>query len=342
MVKRILREPKFSLKLIKNEKTDLYLLNKELMHLFGYGRCALLEGLKVLSIGEGDNVLVPKLLCNVALAPFHHLKVNVLYYDIDENFVPIWENLRSQIDSNTKAILGVNYFGFPCGNEEIKELCDESQLFYIEDNAHGFLSCNGEKPLGSYGNISIWSFRKTLPIPEGGGLLINNQGLNAIDVKYGATVKSLSTLKFLLKMFFRKTSDKASLTPSPEDVKQEFHLEGWEGACSTFTHYVLHHLDVGIITEQRRRMYEQWKDVLFREDDLGVRILFKELKDGVVPWVFPVIAESPEDFINRMWVNGVEAFPWPYFPKDLDVSPWMKRIVCLPVYPYVSLESFKL
>ena len=38
--------------------------------LFGYSRVALLDGLKILNCGKGDNVLLPSYICDVVVDPF--------------------------------------------------------------------------------------------------------------------------------------------------------------------------------------------------------------------------------------------------------------------------------
>ena len=78
----------------------------------------------------------------------------------------------------------VNYFGFPQPFEEIRKFCKENNLNFIEDNAHGFLSCLNGKPLGSFGDVSVVSFRKTLSTFNGAALVINNRELRSQHGKY--------------------------------------------------------------------------------------------------------------------------------------------------------------
>jgi len=44
-------------------------------------------------------------------------------------------------------------------------------LLLIEDCAQALLSKFGESPLGSFGDVAIFSIRKTLPVPDGGALV---------------------------------------------------------------------------------------------------------------------------------------------------------------------------
>ena len=67
----------------------------------------------------------------------------------------------------------VHYFGFPQDMAAIAELCREQRLYLIEDCAHVF----GAQPaleLGKHGDVSVFSWRKFLPLFDGCDLLINS------------------------------------------------------------------------------------------------------------------------------------------------------------------------
>jgi dTDP-4-amino-4,6-dideoxygalactose transaminase len=68
------------------------------------------------------------------------------------------ENIKSAITPKTKAIVLVHTLGFPAINDEIIELAKEHGLILIEDccEAHG-ATYKGKK-VGSFGDISLFSF----------------------------------------------------------------------------------------------------------------------------------------------------------------------------------------
>jgi hypothetical protein len=135
---------------------------------YSLARFAILDGLKSLGLKSGDQVLIPSLMCRDVLAPFHSLGLEIKFYDVDQQLEPI-----SLIkDPKIKAIMAVNYFGFPAAIEKFKKYCVENNCFLIEDNAHGFLSRDPQGNfLGDRGDVGIFSFRKTLSIPDGAGLV---------------------------------------------------------------------------------------------------------------------------------------------------------------------------
>src|SRR3989338_2658510 len=102
-------------------------------YFFGYGRVALMEGLKALGIKSGDNVIIPSYICNVVLAPFKHLEIETRYFEIGTDFKPRMEQMEDLIDRRTRAIMAINYFGFPSCNKEIDAICRKNNLFFIEN-----------------------------------------------------------------------------------------------------------------------------------------------------------------------------------------------------------------
>ena len=85
--------------------------------------------------------------------------------------------LENKITRQTRAVLIIHYFGFPQPIHKIREICNKKDVLLIEDCAHALFSSHGEEAIGSEGDLAIFSLRKTLPLPEGGGLLINNPEL---------------------------------------------------------------------------------------------------------------------------------------------------------------------
>tara|TARA_R100001082_G_scaffold110143_1_gene89130 strand:+ start:4859 stop:6013 length:1155 start_codon:yes stop_codon:yes gene_type:complete len=82
-----------------------------------------------------------------------------VFVDVDLNTMAIsYENIKSAINENTKAIVLVHALGFNGINKKIIELADEHNLLLIEDccESHG-ATYNGKK-VGSIGDMSCFSF----------------------------------------------------------------------------------------------------------------------------------------------------------------------------------------
>lgn len=353
MVKLIPRDPIFDLNTLtgKGGNEPIFPFTEKNILYFGYARTALYEGLKILKINGGENILLPNYICNVVLSPMHFLNIKVKFYDIRRDLTPDWDSVNKQIDPDTKALLLVNYFGFPNDYATARSICDKSHLYLIEDNAHGFLSRNRERFLGDYGDISIFSFRKTLAIPNGAALIINNQNL-AVGAITGKDFfrKQERPLRFIAKSFLRllkyrygiafgNSKRKERISMSKNDYDEEFNLKEYFIAMSSLSSFVLKRINFNSLTEERRRIFGDWSSLFSGTTRFKARPVFPILKEGVVPFCFPALAESRKEFIHEMRKHNIECFNWPYLPRDAHEEYFSKRIVCLPVSPDFSLRS---
>jgi len=133
--------------------------------------CAML-----VEINPGDEVIIPSYTFVSTANAFVLRGANVIFADssgvnpnMDENKI---ENL---ISSKTKAIVVVHYAGIACEMKKIMEIAKKYNLIVIEDSAQAIDSFYKEKPLGSIGHLSTFSFHETKNIISGeGGMLVIN------------------------------------------------------------------------------------------------------------------------------------------------------------------------
>jgi dTDP-4-amino-4,6-dideoxygalactose transaminase len=85
--------------------------------------------------------------------------------------------IESLITSKTKAIIPVHYAGIAVDMDPVLELAQQHKLLVIEDAAQAIDSYYKQKPLGSLGSLSAFSFHETKNIisGEGGMLAINDE-----------------------------------------------------------------------------------------------------------------------------------------------------------------------
>jgi UDP-4-amino-4,6-dideoxy-N-acetyl-beta-L-altrosamine transaminase len=85
------------------------------------------------------------------------------------------EDIRKRITKKTKAIIYVDYAGQPCDIDEIREIADEHDLLLIEDAAHALGASYKGKKIGTFADITIFSFHPVKPITTGeGGVAMTN------------------------------------------------------------------------------------------------------------------------------------------------------------------------
>jgi CDP-6-deoxy-D-xylo-4-hexulose-3-dehydrase len=129
--------------------------------------------------GEGE-VIVPPIGWVSDLASVAQLGMTPVIVDVSLNDFNITaENIKRAITSKTKAIVLVHTLGFNAINEEIIQLAKEHDLLLIEDccEAHG-ATYKGKK-VGSFGDISLFSFYfgHHITTIEGGTVCVNDDHL---------------------------------------------------------------------------------------------------------------------------------------------------------------------
>ena len=91
--------------------------------------------------------------------------------NIDEN------QIEKLITPKTKAIVPIHFAGKPVNLTKIHEIAKKHNLLVIEDAAHALGSSIGNKKIGSFSDMTIFSFHAIKPITtsEGGAVLTNNK-----------------------------------------------------------------------------------------------------------------------------------------------------------------------
>jgi UDP-4-amino-4,6-dideoxy-N-acetyl-beta-L-altrosamine transaminase len=87
-------------------------------------------------------------------------------------------DIRKKITDKTGAILFVDYAGQPCDISDLREICNEQDLFMIEDACHALGAEYQGKKIGSLADMTIFSFHpvKLITTGEGGMVTTNDPG----------------------------------------------------------------------------------------------------------------------------------------------------------------------
>ena len=130
---------------------------------------------ELLGIGE---VIVPPLGWVSDISSITQLGMTPVFVDVSmDNLSITSENIKNAITDKTKAIVLVHCLGFNAINEEIIKISKEKNILLIEDccEAHG-ATFNGQK-VGTFGDISIFSFYfgHHITTVEGGMISMNDE-----------------------------------------------------------------------------------------------------------------------------------------------------------------------
>lgn len=144
------------------------------------GTIALHLGLMALGIGEGDEVIVPTFTYIASVNAIIYCGATPVFADSEKDY---WQldpaGLEGLITSRTKAIMPVHLYGHACDMKAICDIAQKHKLFVIEDCAEAIgTTINGRK-VGSFGDISAFSFfgNKTITTGEGGMVVTNDETL---------------------------------------------------------------------------------------------------------------------------------------------------------------------
>ena len=130
----------------------------------------------VSGIQENDEVITSPFSFVASTNCFLYENAKPIFVDIDEETLNIDVNkIKEKITNKTKAILGVDIFGYPAEWDEIIKIAEENNLKIIEDAAEALGGKYKGKKLGSLGHLTIFAFYPNKQMTTGeGGIIITN------------------------------------------------------------------------------------------------------------------------------------------------------------------------
>jgi len=331
------------------------------------GRVAIRYACKLLGIDKGDEILAPAYNCGSEIDPLLSSGASLNLYRIDHTASIDLNDLEGRISKKTRVIYVTHYFGMPQSLVEIRALCRDRKIYLIEDCALSLFSFDGEVMLGSSGDISIFSFRKTLPVPDGGAVVINNPDLSAEGWRRRKPpILSLSRgMLSLAKRYVLHTSSQTGVLYStlwsllrrtqlgnddegefdtffpdmPPNVYYDMGLDNQD--ISGISRRMLRTFDGVEIRSRRRKNFLRYMDLLSSQE--GVEPLYRELPAGACPLHFPIFVRRREAVCRELnalsidaiaWWSGYHrSLPWPEYP---DACLLKDRLLVLPVHQGLS------
>lgn len=146
------------------------------------GSLALDAAMVALGLEPGSEVIMPSftiISCAAAIVRAGCVPVVVdadpLTWNMDTN------QIESLITARTRAIMVVHIFGLPCDMDAILDIAKRHDLRVIEDAAEAHGQVCGDRPCGSFGDLSIFSFypNKHVTTGEGGMIVTDSDNLAA-------------------------------------------------------------------------------------------------------------------------------------------------------------------
>lgn len=300
------------------------------------GHMALEIALQTLNLKKGGEVITTPF---TFVSTTHSIVRNGLvpvFCDINpDDYTIDADKIEDLITDKTVAILPVHVYGNICDIEKIDAIAKKHNLKVIYDAAHTFGELYKGKGIGSYGDMSIFSFHatKVFHSVEGGAICFN-------DEKYSEYIREVRD--------FGIHDEESTPFVGPNGKLNEFSAA--MGLCN------LRHIDEEIA--KRKKVVE-----CYRENLNGIKgIKLSPINENVVTnyAYFPVIftddfKKSRDEVFVELQSEGInsrkyfypiipalEAYSDRYDAKDtpvaLDIS---KRVITVPLYADLSLDMVK-
>jgi perosamine synthetase len=308
-------------------------LNEQPIYHFFWARNAIYHGLAALGIQAGENILVPAFHCRAAIEPILAYGGEIKFYDVNVDLSPNFEDIRAKIDQKSRGILVIQYFGFPQPIKKWQELCQQHQLYLIEDCAHVLTGRTSDGiRLGEAGDITVFSCRKFLPIHDGGQLVINITNAKC-NVKFekGDFFLQLKAAKYTFDKLFetsriencvsavlRRASTvirnsmplnrKGEKALKVNSYDLEFDLAAVNLQMTTLSKRILQNTDISAVVKKRRDNYNRLADAIGTVSEVAP--LFPILPEEICPWIFPLVVHEITDLQRILKAKGIPVTSW--------------------------------
>jgi dTDP-4-amino-4,6-dideoxygalactose transaminase len=149
-------------------------------HFVTNGTVALQLALRALDITEGEVITTPFSYVATTTSIMWE-RCEPVFVDIDpKTFCIDPQKIEAAITPQTRAILAVHVFGFPCDVDAIENIAKKHHLKVIYDGAHAFGCVYKGKSLLNFGDISTGSFHatKVFHTIEGGCVVSQNPDIH--------------------------------------------------------------------------------------------------------------------------------------------------------------------
>jgi dTDP-4-amino-4,6-dideoxygalactose transaminase len=141
------------------------------------GTAALHLAVLAAGVGPGDEVITTPMTwvstANVVL----HAGAKPVFVDIEPETLNLdARRVEEAVTERTRALIPVHFAGQPCDEDALLEIARAHDLVLIEDAAHALGASHKGRPIGSIGDLTMFSFHpaKNLTTGEGGAVSTNS------------------------------------------------------------------------------------------------------------------------------------------------------------------------
>ncbi len=290
------------------------------------GTAALDVAVEALGIRSGDEVIVPTFAIISCINQVLRSGAKPIFVDCDR---ATWNMdvsaIAEKISDRTKAIMVVHTYGLPVDLDPILALAERHGLKVIEDAAEMLGQTYRDRPCGSFGDISIFSFYPNKHVTSGeGGMVLTD------DSDLAERCRALRNLCF---------------RPDRRFVHDQL---GWNYRMTNLQAAVglaqLEQLDMFV--RRKREIGALYSELLAGESSLQLPLESTEYAENIY-WVYGVvlaedIAKNARELMSDLSHKGVGSRPffYPLHKQPVLSDFWEDPSESLPVSEYVAEKGF--
>jgi perosamine synthetase len=174
---------RYGLKLPETSETSLF--EKEfadflgVKYALGLNSCgsALFLALKCAGVQPGEKVLINAFTFTAVPSAIHHAGATPVLVESDRDFTIDTEDLRRKAAESGAKILLLSYMrGHVPDMDKVMQICQDFDLYLIEDCAHAYCTYWNGIPMGRFGHIACFSTQSSKALSAGeGGILTTDE-----------------------------------------------------------------------------------------------------------------------------------------------------------------------
>jgi perosamine synthetase len=253
-----------------------------------------------LGIGQGDEVIIPDVTWIASAAPVRYVGATPVFADIDaQSWCLSPEAFTDAITPRTKAAIVVDLYGSMPDWDRLSAIARQHGIALIEDAAEAIGSRWKDRPAGSFGVMSAFSFHgsKTVTAGEGGMLLVDDHELLARILKLRDHGRKPGDI-----MFFN------------DEVGWKYKMSSMQAALG------LAQLErVAELVERKRQNFFWYRDELCEWNQVSLTAEIPGLFNSY--WMTTVLLDASlgitkEEVVPRMRARGIDVRPF-FYPLSM-------------------------
>ena len=253
-----------------------------------------------------DEVLVPSLTFAASFQAITGAGLRPISCDVNPKSLNIcFKDIQKKFNTRTLAIMPVHYSGDPSGISKIFSFARKNKIRVVEDAAHAFGSTSNKKLIGSFGDITCFSFDtiKNITCGEGGAIVSNDREI----VRKASDIRTLGIVGDTK----RRTAMKRSWHFDILEQGYRYHMSDINAA-------------IGIVQLKRFPSFQRKRKLLAKSyDEIFANSsfikVFQRNYDEITPHIYVVSLtkhDSREELQKYLLSNGIQS-GFHYFPNHL-------------------------